>query len=87
MVSNWPTAWATSALVPTPSVDETSTGLLVAGGVEGEQAAEAADVADDLGPEGGAHLGLDAVDRFLAGADADARALVGLAHVLLDRLV
>ena len=30
--------------------------LAVAGQVEGEQAAEAADVADDLGPERGAHL-------------------------------
>ncbi len=26
MVSNFPTAWAINALVPTPSVDDTSTG-------------------------------------------------------------
>ena len=80
MVSKRPAAWATSALVPTPSVDDTSTGLAVAGGVEAEQAAEPADVADDLGPEGRADLGLDALDRLLAGGDADAGRLVGLAH-------
>ena len=47
---------------------------------EAEQPAEPADVADDLGPEGGAHLVLDALDGFLAGGDVDARGLVGLTH-------
>ena len=47
---------------------------------EREQAAEAADVADDLGPERRAHLGLDALDRLLAGGDADAGVLVARAH-------
>ena len=69
-----------SALVPTPSVDDTSTGWLVALGVEAEQAAEPTDVADDLGPERRADLAGDAVDRFLAGGDAHAGCLVGLTH-------
>ena len=47
---------------------------------EREQPAEAADVADDLGPEGGADLRLDALDRLLAGGDADAGVLVARAH-------
>ena len=47
---------------------------------EGEQPAEPADVADDLGPERGAHLVLDALDGLLAGGDVDAGGLVGLTH-------
>ncbi len=47
---------------------------------EGEQAAEAADVADDLGTEGRAHVALDPLDGALAGGDVDAGALVGLPH-------
>ena len=47
---------------------------------EREQAAEAADVADDLGAEGGAHLRLDPLDRGLAGRDADPGVLVARAH-------
>ena len=47
---------------------------------EGEQPAEAADVADDLGPERGADLRLDALDGLLAGGDADAGVLVARAQ-------
>ena len=47
---------------------------------EREQPAEAADVADDLGPERGAHLGLDALDGLLAGRDADPGVLVARAQ-------
>ena len=59
---------------------DTSTGWRVAVVGEGEQPAEAADVADHLGPEGGADLGLDALDGLLAGGDADTRVLVRLAR-------
>src|SRR5205807_7476449 len=48
--------------------------------IESEQPAEAPDVADDLGPEGAAHLLLDAGYRLLAGGDADAGGLVRLTH-------
>ena len=54
-------------------------GRAVAGDVEGEEAAEAADVADDLGSECGAHLGLDALHGLLAGVDAHTGTGVGLA--------
>ncbi len=56
--------------------------MLVAVGREGEQPAEAADVTDDLGPERGADLGLDALDGRLAGRDADPGILVAGAHSL-----
>ena len=57
-------------------------GIAIATGREREQAAEPADVADDLGPEGRAHVALDALDRLLARGDVDARRPVGLAHQL-----
>ena len=47
---------------------------------EGEEATEAADVADDLGAERRAHERLDAVDRSLAGIDVDAGTGVALTH-------
>ena len=50
------------------------------GSAKREQAAEAADVADDLGPERRAHVVLDALDGFLARGDVDAGLLVGLAQ-------
>src|SRR5690606_38964907 len=43
-------------------------------------AAEAADVADDLRAERRPHVGLDRLDRRLAGTDGDAGGLVGLTH-------
>ena len=46
-------------------------------GLEREQAAEAADVTDDLGSERRAHVRLDQLDRLLAGGDVDAGARVG----------
>ncbi len=45
--------------------------------VDGEQAAEPADVADDLGPERRADVRLDELDRLLARGDVDARAGIG----------
>ena len=45
-------------------------------GLEREQAAEPADVADHLGAERGAHVRLDQLDRLLAGGDVDAGARV-----------
>ena len=57
MVSNRPVAVATIAFVPTPSVDETSTGSRTAA-VEREQRTEPADVAEHLGPGGRATWGL-----------------------------
>ena len=56
-------------------------GVLVAVAGEGEQASEPADVADDLGPEGRAHVLLDALHRLLAGLDVDPGRLVALCHV------
>ena len=47
---------------------------------EREQPAEAADVADDLGPERRPHLRLDALDGVLAGGDADPGVLVARPH-------
>ena len=64
-------ASATFSLVPTPSVDDTSTGLAVAGR-DGDQAAEAADVGEHLGPVRGADSGADAPDDLVAGLDVDA---------------
>jgi hypothetical protein len=52
-------------------------GLAVAVRGEGEQPTEAADVTDDLGAEGGAHLVLDARDGFLSGGDVDPGRRVG----------
>ena len=52
---------------------------------EGEQPAEAADVADDLGPERRADVVLDALDRLLAGRDVDAGA-AGRSRPTLDAL-
>ena len=66
-----------SDFVPTPSVDDTSSGSSVALPVEREQPAEAADVADDLGPERRAHVLLDQLDGLLARRDVDARVGVG----------
>ena len=80
MVSKRPVAWAMSALVPTPSVDGHQHRPAVAVLRELEQATEPADVADDLGPEGGADLVLDALDRLLARGDVDSGAFVRLAH-------
>src|SRR5439155_23103993 len=57
-------------------------GVAVAIGVEGEEAAEAIDLTDDLGPEGATHPLLDPGDGLVAGGDADARRLVGLTHGL-----
>ena len=45
--------------------------------VDGEQPAEPADVADDLGPERRADVRLDELDGLLAGRDVDARVGVG----------
>ena len=55
-------------------------GVAVAVLREREQPAEAPDVTDDLGPEGRAHLRLDALDRLLAGSDADPGILVARAQ-------
>ena len=52
--------------------------LLVLVHVEPEQPGEAADVADHLGPPGAVHLGLEQLDRLLAGVDGDPR--VGVGH-------
>ena len=70
---------------PVGAADQHGVGVAVLG--EREQPAEPADVADDLGAEGGAHLRLDPLDRGLAGRDADPCVLVARAHDagLVDR--
>ena len=70
-------AWATTALVPTPSVARHQHRLAVAGGVEGEEAAEVAEAAEHLGTAGGGHHRLDQVDGPLAGVDVDPGRRVG----------
>ena len=57
---------------------ENGPGVAVLG--EGEQPAEASDVADHLGSEGGADLGLDPLDRLLSRGDAHPGVLVMRAH-------
>ena len=52
-------------------------GVAVALPVDGEQSAEAADVADDFGAEGRPHVLLDELDGLLARRDVDARGGVG----------
>ena len=53
---------------------------MVVAGRQRDQAAEPADVAEDLGPVGRADQALDAVDGRLAGGDVDPGPAVGLAH-------
>ena len=63
---------AISDFVPTPSVDDDEQRVAVPQPAEREEPAEAADVADHLGPERRAHVRLDQLDRLLAGRDVDA---------------
>ncbi len=67
LTRSWPTVWwmpsskATLSLVPTPSQEETRTGLGYFCEVEAEEAAEAADLGEDLAVEGLAGEHLDAL--------------------------
>src|SRR6185295_5357582 len=55
-------------------------GLAITRRIEPEQAAEATDVTDHLGPERRTHRLLDAGDGVIARADAHSRRLVRLTH-------
>ena len=77
MVSCRPVANATLSLVPTPSVPRDQHRLACSPCGMREQAAEAADAADHLGPQVRAHVRLDALDQLVAGVDVDARVAVG----------
>ena len=75
--------------MPTPSVDEASSGLRYFVGVQGEQPGEAAEPADDLGPVGLLDRGLHQRDGALAGVDVDAGGRVGelAAHGRRERVL
>ena len=85
MVSKRPAASATFSFVPTPSVDDTRTGVAVAGRHRHE-AAEAADVAEHLGPVGGADVAGEARHGLVGGVEVDAGVAVACRSPLEDGL-